>query len=114
MDFYKKYELIDALPGEGTRSFRARQASNGREVSVHLLVGGRTPQNDALMARLRAMPPQSLAKLIEVGDNEGVTFVVTQAPPFQHLDEWLASEEYAAAPAARPDPSHGGAWQIPT
>src|SRR5215469_911437 len=109
MDFYQKYELIDALPGEGTRSFRARQKATGREVSVHLLFGGKTPQNDALMARLRGMPPQSLGKLIEVGENEGTTYVVTQAPPFQHLGEWLADQERSAMPAGYADPARAGA-----
>ncbi len=53
MDFYRKYELIDPLAGEGTRSFRAKQINTGREVNVHLLVGGDTPGNEALLARLR-------------------------------------------------------------
>ena len=48
MEFYRKYELIEPLPGEGTRVFRAKQATTGREVAVHLLVGGRTPENEAL------------------------------------------------------------------
>ncbi len=73
MDFYQKYELIDPLPGEGTRSFRARQIATGREVAVHLLVGGKTPENEAMLTRLRALPEGSLRKLIEVGDNEGTT-----------------------------------------
>ena len=58
MEFYQKYELIEPLPGEGTRVFRARQAATGREVAVHLLVGGYTPENEALLARLRAIPPR--------------------------------------------------------
>ena len=97
MDFYQKYELIEPLAGEGTRSFRAKQTTTGREVNVHLLVGGKTPANEALLARLRALPPQSMSKLIEVGDNEGTTFVVTMAPPFQHLSEWLDDQERTVA-----------------
>ena len=60
MDFYQKYELIDPLPGEGTRSFRARQIATGREVAVHLLVGGKTGENDTLLSRLRALDRKSV------------------------------------------------------
>src|ERR1035437_8253264 len=93
MDFYQKYELIDPHPGEGTKSFRARQVSIGREVTVHLLVGGRSAENEQLLARLRAMPSQSFSKLIEVGDNDGTPFVVTVAPPHEHLAEWIEGQE---------------------
>ena len=113
MDFYQKYELIDPLPGEGTRSFRARQIATGREVVVHLLTGGKTPVNDALLTRLRMLPEASLRKLIEVGDNEGTTFVATEAPPFLHLADWLAEQE---RPAHSPDTlkyTRAGTWRIP-
>ena len=96
MDFYEKYELIEPLPGEGTKSFRAKQISTAREVTVHLLVGGRTPDNDALLTRLRAIPAQSFSKLIEVGDNSGTPYVVTGAPPYQHLAEWLTDLDESA------------------
>ena len=67
MDFDRKYELIEPLPGAGPDSFRARQTSTGREVTVHFLVGGQTPENEKLLARLRALPPDSMARLIEIG-----------------------------------------------
>jgi len=112
MDFYQKYELIDPLPGEGTKSFRARQNTTGREVTVHLLIGGKTPENEALLTRLRNLPPVSLSKLIEVGDNEGTTYVATVAPPFEHLADWLTGQERAAAEGAKF--TRAGAWKVPT
>src|SRR5580692_3977886 len=114
MDFYQKYELIDPLPGEGTRSFRARQIATGREVAVHLLVGGKTAENDALLTRLRTLPEGSLRKLIEVGDNDGTTFVATEAPPFLHLAEWLAEQDRAAGAADNLKYTRAGSWKIPT
>src|ERR1035437_250523 len=99
MDLTQKYHLIELLPGEGVQSYRARQTNTGREVTVHLLVGGKTPENEATVARLRAMQPQSMAKLIEVGEQQGTTFVVTVAPPFQRLDAWLAEQDRVAAVA---------------
>src|SRR6185369_3491417 len=119
MDFYQKYELIDPLPGEGTRSFRARQIATGREVTVHLLVGGRTPENERLLARLRGIPAQSFSKLVEVGDNEGTPYVATAAPPYQNLADWLADQERGVAPdpqSLHPDPqslNKVGTWRVP-
>src|ERR1035437_9786498 len=81
MDLSQKYHLIELLPGEGVQSYRARQTNTGREVTVHLLVGGKTTENEATLVRLRAMQPQSMAKLIEVGEQQGTTFVVPPAPP---------------------------------
>ncbi|HEY1341612.1 MAG TPA: hypothetical protein VGF59_29075, partial [Bryobacteraceae bacterium] len=114
MDFYQKYELIDALPVEGpTKTFRARQISTGRNVAVHLLLGGRTPQNEALLARLRAIPPASMAKLLEVGENEGTTYVVTVAPPYEGLPEWLTDQERAAAAVSDKEFTRVGTWKVP-
>ena len=92
MEFTQKYILIELLAGDGVQSYRAVQTSTGRDVAVHLLVGGKTPENEALLVRLRAMQPQSMAKLIEVGEQQGNTYVVTMAPPYQRLDEWLAEQ----------------------
>src|ERR1019366_813412 len=96
MDFPQKYQLIELLPGEGVQSYRARQTNTGRDVTVHLLVGGKTPENEAFLVRLRGMQPQPMAKLIEVGEYQGAAFVVTVAPPYQRLDEWLAEQDRAA------------------
>src|ERR1035437_10558326 len=109
MDFSQKYDLIELLPGDGVRSYRARQTNTGREVTVHLLVGGKTPENEAFLARLRAMQPQSMAKLIEVGEHQDGTFVVTVAPPYQRLDEWLAGQGHAGAAAK--EVGTAGGWE---
>ncbi|HEY1183059.1 MAG TPA: hypothetical protein VGE89_02675, partial [Bryobacteraceae bacterium] len=112
MDFHQKYELIEPLPGEGPKSFRARQSGFQRDVTVHFLVGGPTPENQALMARLRALPPSSMARLIEVGTGaDGTQFVVTFAPPFQHLVDWLRDQEGAAVDTQKF--SRAGAWKVP-
>ena len=111
MDFSQKYDLIELLPGEGVQSYRARQTNTGRDVTVHLLVGGKTPENEGFLVRLRAMQPQSMAKLIEVGEYQGAMFVVTVAPPYQRLDEWLAEQDRAAAAAK--EFGKAGIWKRP-
>ena len=113
MEFYSKYELIDPLPGGGSRSFRGRQTSTSREVLVHLLPGGASAENQALLARLRSLPARAMAKLIEVGDNEGTTYVVTEAPPYLHLEDWLAAQERAAVEDAA-QYTRAGMWKVPT
>src|SRR5664279_2268000 len=62
MEFSAKYKLIELLPGVGVQSYRAQQVDARRDVTVHLLVGGKTPENEALLVRLRAMQPQWLAE----------------------------------------------------
>ena len=111
MEFSQKYNLIELLPGEGVQSYRARQTNTGRDVTVHLLVGGKTPENEGFLVRLRAMQPQSMAKLIEVGEYQGAMFVVTVAPPHQRLDEWLAEQDRAAA--AVKEFGKAGIWKRP-
>src|SRR5450432_1680550 len=111
MDFSQKYYLIELLPGDGIQSYRARQMNTGRDVTVHVLVGGNTPENEACMARLRGLQAPAMAKLIEVGDHQGVRFVVTVAPPFQRLDEWLTEQDGAAAKAK--DFGKAGTWKRP-
>ena len=111
MEFSKKYQLLELLPGQGVQSYRARQTNTGRDVTVHLLVGGKTPENEGFLVRLRAMQPHSMAKLIEVGEYQGATFVVTVAPPYQRLDEWLAEQD--RADAAAKEFGKAGFWKRP-
>ncbi len=111
MDFSQKYHLIELLPGEGVQTYRARQTNTGRDVTVHVLVGGKNPENEAFLLRLRAMPPHSMAKLIEVGEYQGDTFVVTVAPPYQRLEEWLAEQDHLAA--AEKEFGKAGFWKRP-
>src|SRR4051794_25463146 len=113
MKFDQKYELLDAVPGQGGKSFQARQTTTGRDVTVHLLTGGDTPENQALLARLRKLPLDALAKVIEVGDCDGGKFVVTMAPPYLNLDEWLGEHERAAHSKHEQQFTRAGAWKVP-
>jgi len=64
MDFGEKYQLLEALPGEGVRSFRARQMQSGREVTAHVLPGASSsPETKALLAREQDM---SLSAALEL------------------------------------------------
>ena len=112
MDFRQKYTFVDPQPLEGTQSFRARQTASGREVMVHLLTGGKTPENEALLARLRKIPPRLMAKLVEVGEHEGTKFVVTVAPPYQALSDFVRDQEIEGL-AETQQISQTGLWNLP-
>src|SRR5204863_10208717 len=111
MDFRQKYTFVDPQPLEGTQSFRARQTASGREVMVHLLTGGKTQENEALMARLRKIPPRLMAKLVEVGEYEGTRFVVTIAPPYQALPAFVREQEIEGM--AETQQVQTGLWAVP-
>src|SRR5438045_1307405 len=113
MKFDEKYELLDAVPGESGKSFQARQIPSRREVTVHLLTGGETPENQALLARLRKLPLEALGKVIEVGDRDGGKFVVTAAPPYLHLHEWLVEQERFVQSLHDQQFNRAGAWKVP-
>jgi len=109
MSFYDRYELVGEIEGEGTRGFRARQKDNGREVAVHLLLGGRTPENLLLLARVDAF--RNAPRLIEIGEFEGTDYVVTEAPPYVHLNEWVLMMERAAVAEAQKF-NRVGTWKV--
>jgi len=92
MDLDKKYTLLESIPGHGASSFRGRQLASGREVTVHLVSGERA-QREALLLRIRALPPESLGQVVEVGEQEGTLYLVTPAPPHRHFSEWFPEQE---------------------
>jgi hypothetical protein len=99
MDFNNKYALLDVIPGDGASSYRGRQLASGRDVTVHLLRGA-PAENDSLLSRIRALQPESLREVVEIGEQDGTVYLVTAAPPHRHISEWLSEQEHA--PSAEP------------
>ena len=99
MDFKNKYALLDLIPGDEASSYRGRQLASGRDVTVHLLCGA-PAENDRLLSRIRALPPESLRQVVEIGEQDGTVYLVTAAPPHRQISEWLSEQEHA--PAAEP------------
>jgi hypothetical protein len=102
MDFHRKYALLDPIPGNGASSYRGRQLLSGREVTVHFLPGDGMG-NEALLSRIRALPPHVLSQLLEIGEHEGALYLVTIAPPYLHFCDWLPVEEPGDPPKPGPD-----------
>src|SRR5689334_19186792 len=94
MPFRDKYQIVESLPGEGAQSYRARAIRGGREVCAHLLAGGKAAdETKALMARLAKLPAAGMAKLLEIGEENGRSYIIITAPPFLALYDWLRLEE---------------------
>jgi hypothetical protein len=90
-----KYDVIEPAEPE-IRSFHAREIASGRLVTAHLMQRGYTPENKRVLQTLLNLPRESRQRIIEVGEHEGVPFVVTEdlgAP----LTEWLRMQGPAAA-----------------
>ncbi len=98
MGFLGKYELLEVISDEDARTFNARQVSSGRPVLVHQLAGGpnRANQIDLLkmvLRYLRSASPLSLGQVLDMGEEEGTTYLVTEVlPEFRTLRRWLESE----------------------
>ena len=102
MNIYAKYELLELVPDPEIRSFHARELSSGRKVVMHLMVRGYTTENNRILYRILHLPAESRQRIVEVGEYEGVPFVVTEELGIP-LTEWLSGQAAAAAsPVIRP------------
>ncbi|HWQ53730.1 MAG TPA: hypothetical protein VN442_08595, partial [Bryobacteraceae bacterium] len=123
MNFYQKYELLAPLPSGEIKRFRAQEVGGGRNVIAHLMVAGRTPANEALLAALAGLTGEHRAHIIETGDHEGTPYVITDPlPGGLTLEEWVKAAAVAApppTPAASKPPdeklfTRAGAWKVPS
>jgi hypothetical protein len=119
MDFYQKYELLDLLKDEGVKAFNAREISTGRRITIFLFVGEQARLHVDLLEQLRKSQRSGRADLLEVGDNQGTPFVVTE--PLGGLAELKRKVAVSPAPAAAPRAGRPpdaftrvGVWHIPS
>jgi hypothetical protein len=110
MSFYERYELVDLTRDGAVKTFSARQKSTRREVSVHLLSGAGQAQR-SLLDRLIALPGPAKTEILDTGDFEGATYIVTRP--------WLRRESFvewveSGWPGNQEDKSaRAGTWRIP-
>jgi hypothetical protein len=98
MEFYQKYELLDLLKDEGVKVFNAREISTGRRIAVFLFVGEQARLHAELLEQLRASLRPDRTDLLEVGDNQGIPFVVTE--PLGGMAELKRKVAVSPAPPA--------------
>src|SRR6185437_243742 len=107
-EFSARYQLLKPVADGKVRTLNALAVANGKVVMVHYLVGT-ADENNALLARVRALPDIERLRLIEILDVEGHQVVVTQfLQGFESLDVWLSSHTPGGAAAG----GGGGAKQI--
>ncbi len=82
MNFDKKYELqlpIPELTGKQDEQISGRQISTGRLVTIHILAGGYSGENQRLLQEAAELPPKYRGCFIEIGDHQGMPFLVADA-----------------------------------
>ena len=90
-EFSARYQLLKPVADGKVRTLNALATASGKVVMVHYLVGT-TDENNAMLARVRALPETERLKLIETLDVEGHPVVVTQfLQGFESLDVWMSS-----------------------
>ena len=83
MSFQGKYQQLSALSDGESQTFRAVQVSTGRQVLIHQLTAGKVPPQQPDLASLifkflRSASEEDSRKLLDMGDEDGRVFVVTE------------------------------------
>ncbi|HEV2179049.1 MAG TPA: hypothetical protein VGR59_01955, partial [Gemmatimonadaceae bacterium] len=106
-EFSARYQLLKPVADGKVRTLNALAVASGKVVMVHYLAGT-TDENNAVLARVRALPDTERLKVIETLDVEGHPVVVTQfLQGFESLDVWISSHTPGGSA-----PSAGAAKQI--
>jgi hypothetical protein len=103
MDFQGRYQILGMLRDGETRTFKAVQTSSGRTVLLHQLWAERTPPHQPdlaslIMGFLRRATVDEMKILVDMGEEAGRVFVVTEEVPIcQDLRQWLQAAGKAGA-----------------
>jgi hypothetical protein len=94
MSFDQRFQItgrIAGASGQTDHALAAREISTGRSVTIHLLAGGHSAPNEALLAEIGTLPPEYQVCFLETGDQNGTPYVVTDAitgnPPLRPVDD---------------------------
>ena len=117
MSFDETYQLVDLVEDENAKTFVAKEIATDRTVSVFLFVGDQARRHAELLERLRVADRRQFPELIEIGNNQGTPYVVTQ--PLSGFSELkkralqLKSPAEAPATSKKEDFSKVGMWHVP-
>lgn len=112
MIFHDKYELLALRGGDREIALPGKELSSGRAVLVHLLTTGYTPENREVLVTIEQLPAEYRLRVLDIGDHEGIPYVVTEVLPSNlNLREWLAAAK--AAPKQPANLGRSGVWRIP-
>jgi hypothetical protein len=115
MIFHEKYELLALRGGDHEIALPGREISSGRDVLVHLLAAGYTPENLELLAAIDKLPAEHQRRVLDRGDHEGIPYVITEVlAGTLKLREWLAAaKSEAPSPAPVKSSAQRGVWRVP-
>ena len=115
MIFHDKYELAALRGGDQEIAVPGREIASGRDVLVHLLAAGYTPENREVLAAIDKLTAEYRLRILDTGDHEGIPYVITDVLPANlKLREWLTAVQSAVrSPGPAQSPVRSGAWKIP-
>jgi hypothetical protein len=118
MSFDERYQLLELSGDEGVKTFIAREVSTGKKVTAFLFVAEQAHLQAELLGRLRVADRLQLPELIEIGDNQGTVYVITQpGVSFAALKDRaspLKSSTPAHAEQHAGEFSRAGIWRVPS
>src|ERR1700760_3088942 len=95
MSFDQRFQITGRIAsslGQTDHALSAREISTGRSVTIHLLAGGHSAANDALLAEIPTLPPEYQVCFLETGDQNGTLYVITDTlAGNKPLREWLTA-----------------------
>lgn len=74
MSLYSRYEIVAPVAEPQVRTFEARDIASGRRVWVHVILGG---EGGGVLRKVANVPPAARAAIIEIGEQDGNPFIVT-------------------------------------
>src|SRR5579864_4541048 len=117
MQLEQKYELLEAindLSGDRDQTIPAWERSTGKQVFVHLLAGGYSSENNAVLTAVGRLSPEHRQHVLGAGDHLGNAYVITDALPWGvSLRKWIERiqakpETPTTAPGASAPPASAG------
>jgi hypothetical protein len=101
MNFEEQYSLLDLVEDADAKTYAAVEIPTGRRVTVFLFVGEQAHSQRDMLLYLRSVDRSQFPELIDIGDDRGTSFVVTQ--PIGGLSEFKA--RLSRLRAAPPSPA---------
>jgi hypothetical protein len=81
MELENTYQVVGLIRNDGIRTYRVVEKLSGQPLELHLFAGKDLVEDRHLFEALRALPLSRRRQLIELGEEAGVPYVVTDSLP---------------------------------
>ena len=109
MSFDDKFRLLELTEDESAKTFTALEIATGRKITVFLFPGELARKQADFLERLRNADRREFPELLEIGDNRGTPYIVTE--PFPNLSK--LKERIMSTPRKTEDFTRAGVWRVP-